>query len=165
MTSLHAGGAVATVDRLGGRQGSTLGTLPEGRAASAAGAQHPLIRSPASQDAAASLVGEPDAERGRPWNVCDVRMSTGVPPLDAPTGSRDRSRVSSLDLWLPEAAVAPPPPAASPAAALPQHEVHMPLTTEHIVCRQHACLWQSVCTLWTCQDAGSSCCRHVSLSQ
>lgn len=49
-------------------------------------------------------------------------------------GSKDRSRVSSLDMWLPEAAVAPPPPTPFPAAVQSDHEVHYCVSSSSVCC-------------------------------
>ena len=72
-------------------------------------------------------VAEGPQSQGWPWycvpSLSYVWVTSSALVPDQTTGSQARSRVSSLDMWLPEAAVAPPPPAASPAGPLPQHEV------------------------------------------
>ena len=93
--------------------------------------------------------------KGSPW-CCMPNLPTFFPASvrhavyfvpDRATGSQGRSRVSSLDMWLPEAAVAPPPPAASPAGPLPLHEVAIRLQAASRVHRQHR--WHFMRTLST----------------
>ena len=96
------------------------------------------------------------------WLTCSVLAPDRV------TGSQGRSRVSSLDMWLPEAAVAPPPPAASPAGPLPQHKVAIRLQAAPGVHRQHRCTWHSVRTLFiaafrACMLCAGDCPHLVSL--
>jgi hypothetical protein len=141
----HAGGAVASVDRLGGRLGSTLGALPEGKAASAAGTTFAAPTTALQVAELADACSEwftGSGPKGLPWCCMPslpcawLTRSVLVPEI----GSQGRSRVSSLDMWLPEAAVAPPPPAASPAGPLPQHEVAVsPQAASIKAHRQHAC--------------------------